>query len=59
MKKELLSTKMNAVIHLNQSTLTVYKTTRNIIIINLNVNSIRNRIVAVEEVVRCKENIFL
>ena len=59
MKKELLSTKMNAVIHLNQSTLTVYKTTRNIIIINLNVNSIRNRIVAVEEVVRYKENIFL
>ena len=59
MKKELLSTKMNAVIYLNQSTLTVYKTTRNIIIINLNVNSIRNRIVAVEEVVRYKENIFL
>ena len=59
MKKELLSTKMNAVIHINQSTLTVYKTTRSIIIINLNVNSIRNRIVAVEEFVRYKENIFL
>ena len=59
MKKELLSTKMNAVIHLNQSTLRVYKTTRNVIIINLNVNSIRNRIVAVEEFVRYKENIFL
>ena len=58
MKEKLLSTKKNTAMHLNNFKLAGCKTPRMLIIGHLNVNSLKNKIIAVEEFMRNKLHNF-